>query len=88
MADAMSLSARAHSADTDFTGEKVRSHPDTGVAGGRDIRAMKPVNSRAFGTRCSIALNHSTASSVRSLARTSSGTTAERLTPRSSFQVW
>ena len=37
---AVCRSAIAHNEDTDFTGEKVRSYPATGVAGGRDIRLI------------------------------------------------
>ena len=77
----------AHSDDTDFTGENVRSYPATRVAGGRDMRVMNPDSSRAFGGRCSIAVNHSTPSSVRSLARTLSGSFAEGLLPCSRFQA-
>ena len=82
----VSRSAIAHSDDTDFTGENVRSYPATGVAGGLDMRVMNPASSRAFGARCSIAVNHSTPSSVRNLARTSSGSFAVGLWPCSRFQ--
>lgn len=60
----------AHSDDTDFTGERVRSYPATEVAGGRDMRVMNPDSSRVFGAGRSMAVNHSAARSVRSLART------------------
>jgi hypothetical protein len=45
-------SATAHNADTDLTGEKVRSYPATGWAGRRDSFAIAADNSRSsVGTR-------------------------------------
>ena len=39
MSAATGGSASAHSVDTDFTGENVRSYPPTAAGGGRDQRA-------------------------------------------------
>jgi hypothetical protein len=45
-------SATAHNADTDLTGEKVRSYPATGCAGRRESFAIAADNSRSsIGTR-------------------------------------
>ena len=43
---ATSGGANAHSAETDFTGENVRSNPATGTCAGRDADATNPVSSR------------------------------------------
>ena len=40
-----SRGATAHSVETDFTGEKVRSNPATADLAGRDIRRRNPVSS-------------------------------------------
>ena len=63
-------SATAHNADTDFTGEKVRSQPATDCGLGLECLAIVPATSRASagGRQCSAA-NHSGATSVEILAR-------------------
>ena len=68
-------SATAHSVDTDFTGEKVRSKPATVCACGRECFAIVPASSRAsVGGRPCSAANNSRATSVRILARSAGGT--------------
>ena len=72
-----STGAIAHSADTDFTGVKVRSYPATEVVSWRVPRAMKPVSSRgSSGGRPYCSSNISRAMVVRIAARSSSGMAA------------
>ncbi len=77
MTAAIDGSASAHSADTDFTGENVRSKPATAVVCGRDSRATSPASSRAsWGSRLNSATKNSRATSVRIRPRSSRGTAA------------
>ena len=71
---ATSGGASAHSAETDFTGLKVRSYPATGTCAGRDAAARKPVSSASSrgGRPCSRA-NAAVATVVRIRARSSAG---------------
>ncbi len=71
---ATSGGARAHSAETDFTGENVRSYPATGTCAGRDAEARNPVNSpSSTGARPCRSRNTSRATWVRIRARSSAG---------------
>ena len=69
-----STGAIAHSADTDFTGVKVRSYPATEVVSRRLPRAMKPLSSRgSSGGRPYCSSNISRAIAVRIARGLSSG---------------
>nr|WP_236567513.1 hypothetical protein [Nocardia sp. CY41] len=80
--------AIAHSVDTDFAGENVRSTAARAVLGGRRFRAIHPDNSvSVFGARSCSAVNIRNATSVRMRSSTSSGTFASRGLPCSMFQA-
>ncbi len=89
---ATSGGAIAHSADTDFTGEKVRSYPATAVCSGREEAARKPENSAAStGSRPWRSTNASRATSVRIRARSSAGIGWFQASPREvlwSLNAW
>ena len=71
---ATSGAASAHSADTDFTGLKVRSYPATGVCAGFDAVATKPVSSvSSRGGRPCVRAKPRAMTSVRIRARSSGG---------------
>ncbi len=69
---AVAGSATAHNADTLLTGENVRSYPATVPEVGLEYRAIAPASSRAsWGGRPCSRVKNSTATSVRTRARTS-----------------
>ncbi len=71
---ATSAGARAHRAETDFTGENVRSNPATGTCAGRDADATNLVSSASStGARPCRCTNASRATWVRIAARSSAG---------------
>ena len=85
---ATSSGATAHSADTDFTGENVRSYPATAVVACREIRARYPARSRSStGARPYSSTNIAVAISVRIRARTSAGTGQSPGSPASRFHA-
>src|SRR5215211_67385 len=88
MAAATAGSATAHSVDTDFTGENVRSYPATVCARGRELFAIWVANSAAsIGARPCSATKNSRATCVRIRARSTAATEASTGSPIAAFSA-